>query len=352
MGDRKLVQYIDELTDKEKNMIKKVLMDYDFKIYDINKVRSAYKINTNQGPICLKKINHSKTKAINGNTLVEELEKNGFYYTAKFFKTKDNYLFVKHKKMFFYVTEWIDGEECDLNDINEACICIKLLAKFHIATSKINTKRLKVKNNLKNWPRIFNNNLSDLERYKKIIEKKRLKNDFDIQYEGYIDSFYNRGLAALQMLNSSDYYLLSKEASEKRALCHDSFYYQNIIKKDDEYYIIDLDSVIIDLQINDLGKLIRRLMFKKAYQWDFNKAKILIEAYNEVNKLKKSELEAMLSMIAFPHKFWKLGKKRYVKHKGWSETKYINKLNKLVRYDDLQQKFLDDYIDYVNEYND
>ncbi|PRR78884.1 Spore coat protein I [Clostridium liquoris] len=352
MGDRKIVQYIDELTDKEKVMIKKVLGKYNFNVQEITKVRSAYKITTDLGPVCLKKIRHSQKKAINGNILVEELERNGFYYTAKFYKTKGNYLFVKDKKMFFYVTEWIEGEECDLNDINEACNCVKFLAKFHIATSKIDTRKLKVKNNLKNWPRIFNNNLSDLERYKKIIEKKRIKSEFDTQYESYIDSFYNRGVAAIQLLNASDYYLLSRRAGEKRTLCHDSFYYQNIIKKDNEYYIIDLDSIIIDLHINDLGKLIRRLMFKKAYQWDFDKAKILIEAYSEINKISKSELEAMLSMIAFPHKFWKLGKKRYLKHKAWSETKYINKLNKLVRYDNLQQKFLEDYISYINAYKD
>lgn len=93
-------------------------------------------------------------------------------------------------------------------------------------------------------------------------------------------------------------------------------------------------------------------MFKKAYQWDFDKAKLLIEAYSEVNKISKSELEAMLAIIAFPHKFWKLGKKRYLKHKSWSELKYMHKLTKLVKYDSVEQKFLENYIEYVNSYED
>ncbi|GAA0723199.1 CotS family spore coat protein [Clostridium malenominatum] len=350
MGDRKVVQYIDDLTNYEGKNVRRILENYDFNIDNITKVRSAYRIDTDKGPVCLKKIRRSKRKAINGNIVVQELDKHGFPYTAKFYRTKNNYLFEKHKKSFYYVTEWIDGEECDLNDINEACNCVKLLAKFHICSCKIETKKLKVKNNLKNWPKIFNKNISDLETYKQIIEKKRLKNEFDISYKEYIDKFHNRGLAALHFLNSSDYYILSKKANENKTLCHDSFYYQNIIKKDEDYYLIDLDSIIIDLHINDLGKLIRRLMFKKSYSWEFDKAKKLIEAYNEVKPLSKGEIEAMLAMIAFPHKYWKLGRKRYIKKKGWSEAKYMNKLNKLIKSDELQQKFLDDYVRYANTY--
>ncbi|WP_315114795.1 CotS family spore coat protein [uncultured Clostridium sp.] len=352
MGDRKLVQYVDDLTGHEIKTVNKIMENYNLDIKDIEKARSTYKICTNKGMVCLKKIRRSKRKAINCNILVQELDKHGFPYTAKFYRTKDNYLFEKYKKSFYYVTEWIDGEECDLNDIHEACNCIKLLAKFHIASSKIETKKLKIKNKLKNWPKIFNKSLSDLESYKDIIERKKSKNEFDIVYRNYIDRFYNRGLAALHFLNASDYYMLSKKSSENKTICHDGFYYQNIIEKDDEYYFIDLDSIIIDLHINDLGKLIRRLMFKKSYAWDFDKAKQLIEAYSEVNKLSKGEVEAMLAMIAFPHKYWKLGRKRYIKKKGWSEAKYMNKLNKLIKSDELQQKFLEDYINYVNSYDE
>jgi len=56
----------------------------------------------------------------------------------------------------------------------------------------------------------------------------------------------------------------------------------------------------------------------------------------------------MLALIIFPHRFWKLGKKRYLKYKNWTEERYIGKLNKLIQYDKLQQKFLENYIEYVN----
>ena len=47
----------------------------------------------------------------------------------------------------------------------------------------------------------------------------------------------------------------------------------------------------------------------------------------------------MLALIIFPHKFWKLGQKRYMKQKKWSETKYLHKLNKITCHNETQEKF-------------
>lgn len=341
------VESAEKVTGKERELLEEILNEYDFKAIEIFKSRSAYKIVTAEENICLKKMKHKESKVINGYILVENLVINGFCNLAKYFKTKNGNLYVKRKKFIFYATEWIDGSECELSDINEAVNCARLLAEFHNATRKLDSKKLKINNNLKNWPKIFMNNINDMIKYKKVIGKKKIKSMFDITYEQHLNNFYERGMASLNLLNSSQYYKLSKLAEESKTICHDSFYYQNIIRKGSEYYLIDLDSIIIDLHINDLGKFIRRLMFKSAYKWDFNKAKIIIEAYSSVNFLDKENLETMLSLIIFPHKFWKLGKKRYIKNNNWSEKKYIHKLNRLVKYDKVQQKFLEDYLDYL-----
>jgi CotS family spore coat protein len=337
-----------EITEKEKKLILRVMEKYDFEVNSFIKVRSAYKIETDKGTICLKKMKHGSNKARNGNLLVNELINNNFLYTSKYIYTKEGHLFVNINKLIFYVTEWINGNECDLGIITEAENCSKLLAEFHIATNKIDTKKFAIKNNLKNWPKIFNSNLNDLEKFKKVIERKKLKSEFDLKYLSHIESFYSRGMSLIALLNNSEYYKLSKAAMENKTICHDSFYYQNIIKVEETYYIIDLDSIMIDLQINDLGKYIRRLMYKTEYKWSFDKALLIINAYNSVYNLSKSEYEVMLALIIFPHKFWKLGKKRYIKNKNWNESKYVHKLNKLIKYDELQEEFLKQYIEYVS----
>ncbi len=340
----------DKISVKEEKMLNRVLKNYNFKVISLSKARSAYKVTTETGAVCLKKMKHGAHKAKNGYILVEELSKHGFKNTAAYIKTKKDNYFVKYKSFIFYASQWIDGKECNFKNLDEVLSCIKLLAEFHLASEKINVGDLKINNNLKNWHKIFNSNLYDLERFKKIIDNKKIKNDFDFLYYNCIDDYYSRGIFSLNILNNSEYYNLSKTANENRTLCHDSFYYQNIIKKDNSLYLIDLDSIIIDLHINDLGKFIRRLMFKKEYSWCFDIALKLINAYSSLCPLSKSELEVMLALIIFPHKFWKLGKKRYLKNKNWREAKYTHKLNNIVKFNDLQQNFLENYTDYLKDF--
>ncbi|URZ16279.1 CotS family spore coat protein [Clostridium felsineum] len=340
-----------EIKDRELKMIKRILSNYDLKLVHIKKIRSIYKIKTETNTVCLKKISHEFKKVENGNYLVRELEKNEFHNLARYIATKEGKLIVSYKNLAFYLMEWVDGEECNLNDINEAVKAAKLLAKFHLATQKIDLHKIKLKkSNSKNWVNSFTKSIHDMEEFKKIIEGKKIKNKFDFMYEDLIDTYYDRGLFSIKILNESSYFNIMKNFNFKKTVCHNSFYYQNIIKNKDMYYIIDLNSIIIDLPITDLGKMIRRLMSKNEYMWDFEKAKTIIEGYNSVNKLSKDDIEIMLALIVFPHKFWKLGNKRYVKHKNWSENKYINRLDKIVSNNKYENNFIQNYINYSVEY--
>ncbi|MBU3189300.1 CotS family spore coat protein [Clostridium bowmanii] len=328
-----------------------VMRMYNFELVSAEKVKSVYMIITNRGKFCLKRMKHGRDKIKNGSILSEELLLNNFTNVAKYFRTKEGAFSVRYKKNIFYLTEWIEGEKCDLTNIDEAVSCTKLLAQFHSKSNEIDHKKLHIHINLKNWPKIFAGNLNYLERFKRIIINKRIKNEFDVLFLENIDNFYNRGVSAINMLNKSAYYKLSKVANDDKTICHNRFYYQNIVKNDGDYFICDFDSIIIDLQISDLGKLIRRLMFKKNYGWNFDFAKILIEAYNSINRLNKEELEIMFALIIFPNKFWKLGQRRYVKQKKWSESKYLHKLNRIVGYNETQEKFFTDYLLFLEEYS-
>lgn len=341
----------DIMSEKELNNISYVCSKYSIDLKKAYKVRSAYKIiDTLDNIYCLKRMKSGKKKIINSYKLTEDLISNGFTNTPRYLITKKREIYVTHKGYIFLMTEWIDGRECDFSDLEEAKDAVKLLAKFHIASQQINTKGYKLKNCLKNWPEIYNKCIKDMNSYKLTINKKILKNDFDYLYYENIDTFIERSLNSLNLLNISCYYRLSKDAKKQKPICHRSFYYQNVIKKDDTYFLIDLNRIIIDLRINDLGRFIRRLMDKKYYNWNFEKAKELIMSYNSVYPLSKEELEIMLSLIMFPHKFWKLGKKRYKKHKKWTETKYRKKLDKILESIEKQDIFYKEYIYFLNKY--
>jgi CotS family spore coat protein len=256
---------------------------------------------------------------------------------------------VRYKKYFFYVTEWIDGQECNISTMEETLNTVKLLANFHLSVSKINSSGLKIKDNIDNWLDLYNNKLNDFLIYKQAIEKKLIKTSFDNDYYNSIDLYYNRGVKTLNSLNQSNYLSYLDNFNRETSICHNSFYYQNIIKKDLEYYLIDLDSIVIDLQFTDLCKYIIRLMNRSEYFWEFDKAREMIEVYSEIYPISKEELKLMLYVIMFPHKFWKLGRKRYIKHKNWNERKFNKKLIKLNSAIDKENEFIEKFEFYINQ---
>lgn len=338
------------LSYKEIDILTKVLNRYNIYADRIIKVRSAFKIIEGNKIYFLKKTKHNSAKLKNTYCMVENLKKGLFNNVASYLKTYSGEYAVKEAGYTFYLTEWIDGEECSYKTLDEAKKCASLLANFHLALNCLDTQKLHIKTNLKNWPRIMIKCLHDLEKFKNMIQYKECIKDFDKLYYNNVDLYYNIGMNALTILNNSNYYKLSYDANRKRTLCHDSFYYQNILKKDDEYYVVDLDSVVIDIQVMDLSKLIRRLMYKKWFKLNFDFAKSLIESYNVIKPLSIDELEIMLSIIVFPHGFWKLGRKMYVKHKKWSDEKYLRKLNKLIEYGDKKQLFTRKYLEYLDNF--
>jgi Ser/Thr protein kinase RdoA (MazF antagonist) len=84
----------------------------------------------------------------------------------------------------------------------------------------------------------------------------------------------------------------------------------------------------------------------KKYKWDFDLCRKMIESYCKVRPMSKEEYVILLAMLVFPHKFWKLGRKRYVKNKSWDEEKYGKKLRRLMRDRKFKSEFIYCYINF------
>lgn len=332
---------------KEMTMVEEILKRYSVVPEKIEKVRSVYRIYSADGIYCLKKASKGSKKAIKVMHLTEYLKNNGFNNVAKFYKTSENKEYVRLHKNVYYLTDWINGHECSCDNKEEMEHAAALLAHFHISAKGFSNSSLKNESSFKNWQSILKEDMQDLLRFRKMIYMKKIKTTFDIQYYDAIEAILGQMDKSIKLLENSNYISLSKYEKGEKTVCHDSFYYQNIIvDNENNMFIIDLDSAAYDITVYDLGKFIRRLLYKSTYSWDFEFARALIEAYSQVKPLSPEELEILLPFIIFPHKFWKLGIKRYVKRKRWSEETYIKKLRRFLRFIDKQNEFIDKYLDY------
>lgn len=347
MSNHRLISITTDISDIETKIVRKVLSEYNIDPENLEKVRSVYKVKTKDNCYCLKKMKHGGSKAVKGMQLTNYLREKGFDNLATYYKTKDEKAFIRLGKNIYYLTEWINGFECNFDKYEELKRAVKLLADFHLKSKGFHSRNAKIENNFKNWPEKFLKMKRDIQIFKKLIHQKKLKTPFDMEYLKSCDRFDVFIDSSMDLLKKSNYYSVCSIAKAQKCICHDSFYYQNVLKdKDDNLYLIDLDSVVYDINVYDLAKFIRRILYKKCYSWDFNIANELIAEYSSINPLSYEDYEILLAFIIFPHKFWKLGKKRYLKRKKWNEEKYLKKLYKLKKYEEKQHEFMNKFLEY------
>lgn len=341
-------KFISDIPKKEKEMLDDILRHYDFKIISVEKVRSAYKVHSDKGTFCLKRVSNGYRKAKKSFYIVQYLKERGFNNIAEYYHDKDGKAIIKHKDAAFYLTSWIEGREVSFKSIDEILMCSQLLAHFHnMAKGFEPPKHVKVKSHTKKWRKTFIKCKDEIEKFREKIDKLKLKAEFDFTYKNYVDVFKNEAELAIKILDQSRYSELCDYYINEGYICHDSYYYQNILlDSSGRLYIVDLESCQYDIPMSDLGKFLRRILSKKRYKWDFDLCRRIIESYCAVRPMSREEYGILLAMLVFPHKFWKLGKKRYVKAKRWNEEKYKKKLKRLLRQMQYKREFIYCYVNF------
>ncbi len=337
-----------EINRDERAALTEVLRNYDFAVESVEKVRSAYKVCTDKGSFCLKKVSHGYRKAKKSYHIMKHLKDNGFDNIAEYYYTKEGKSLVKHRDAAFYLTKWIEGNEVSFSSKDEILISAALLADFHNHAKGFKApKHVKIRTHTKKWRKTFLKCREEIGKFKDYIDKLKLKGEFDYTYRNNIDFFMKEAELSVRILDHSRYNELCDYYINEGHVCHDSYYYQNILlDKDGRFYIVDLESCQHDIPMSDLGKFIRRVLSKKKYKWDFDFCRRIIESYCAVRPMTKEEYEMLLAMLVFPHKFWKLGKKRYVRNKKWNEEKYRKKLKRLLRERPYKREFVYCYINF------
>lgn len=343
-------KYTSNISQSEIIMLAEVLKHYDFRVSSVDKVRSAYKVCTDKGAFCLKRVSHGYRKAKKSYYILEHLQEKGFDSVADYYNTKGGRALIKYKDAAFYLTNWIDGREADFSDISEILRCSELLAQFHNYGKDFKApKHIKIRSQSKKWKKTFSKYRDQMGEFRAAIDKLKLKSEFDYTYRSCIDYYYRQAELAVMILERSGYNELCDFYENENNICHDSFYYQNIlVDKDNKLYIVDLESCQYDIPMSDLGKFIRRILSKKKFKWDFDLCRRIIESYCRVRPMTREEYTILLAMLVFPHKFWKLGRKRYVKNKKWEERKYRKKLKRLIKQKEFKREFIYCYINFYD----
>ena len=316
-----------------------VLSNYPVKVLDIR--NESYKdkkgvwwIKTTDGMRILKKISNSEETLKFILHTVNHLQNNGIKL-PKVHKTADGRDYVNLNGTCYVLTDAIEGRNPSYTSPRELNSIVCELAKFHRASEGFSPPAgSKPKYHLGLWVEDYRAQLEDINNYYK---NELLQKEHDAIGKTLIKEFlyfYERASKAIEGLTGPEYDEWVKIALHTGCLCHQDFAAGNLIMNaSDSIYVIDTDSITVDIAARDIRKLLNKIM-KKAGRWDTELTKTILNSYQSKNPLTPSQWRVVKLDLMFPHLFLgAVNKYIYKRDKEWSAEKYHQRILEMAAFE-------------------
>lgn len=304
--------------------------NYTFIVNDVERIKNAYKINTNEGYKCLKlsKYDAGQFKFI--MEAIKYLIKNGYNSILHPYSTRDGEDFIKFDSGYGYLCDWIDSREADFRNPVELKLCVDALSELHYTSRGFAApKESKGRNYYGKWVKKFKKRCDELLYFKALIKSKDKPSEFDKYYLKYFDIHYKQGLKTTLNIEESRYFEIMEEHKKLSSICHhDSANHNFLINKDLNIYLIDFDYCVLDSHIHDLASIIIRNL--KYGHWSMYTMGFILDTYCNRIAINTDEKYLIFCFMEFPQDFWQIGLQYYVEKQLWGEDFFIKKLRRIV----------------------
>ncbi|HUV84792.1 MAG TPA: CotS family spore coat protein [Methanosarcinales archaeon] len=318
----------------------------DFKISQIVPERNCFRIETDKGFYCLKKMNFLYEDIYLMLGMTEHLRNNGFANTFDIVLHENNEILIPYEGNQYYLSRWMDGRESDYLNLLDIKNAIEALAKFHIGTEGFQTKYDQGQRRLYGrWKQGFLQKLNEIEAAKELVitEGKRYNNGSMIIQ--YLTNSIRDAKYTLNLIEKSSYIRLNARDEGKKGFIHHDYGFHNILHTfDNQTYIGGLEKSAFDIRMHDLSYFIFRLMRRKG--WDIEAAINIIDYYNEIYKLEKEDYEALAVYFAFPHDFKLFYKQYYTEGRETVDPEELERINVESEYNQARRGFLIEFEKY------
>ena len=315
--------------------IEKVLSKYDVSVIDVKlesykDKKGVWWINTQSGTKILKKQPNSEKTIEFVISAIDYLTEKGIHI-PKIIKNNDGHHYTEADGDYYILSEAIIGKRPNYDNTKELKAIVQGLAKFHSASLGFNPPLdCKPRIHLGNLIKEHEESMIKLESFYSKEKQSDCHNSFGTNILNEFPHFYNRMQNSIIELNKSCYTQWVEKVKNIRCLCHQDFAAGNLVlDKKGELYILDTDSITIDIPIRDIRKLLNKVM-KKNGSWDYELARMILEWYQEENPLEVCHWLVLKSELEYPHLFYGAMSKYYeMREKSWTQQKYESRLKEM-----------------------
>lgn len=238
--------------------------------------------------------------------------------------------YTKTAEGLFVLSEEINGTKLrDLEQEDRQLIVTELGHFHHEALGYVPPGDAKPKNHLGTWGNEYNSYLENLN----LVYNQRMYASPSTAVDKVIVKefpyFYRRAKRAIEGLMGREYREWVIKIARSGSLCHQDFSSANLLNTKNGLYILDTDSLTVDLPARDIRKLMNKTM-KKTRKWNVDQVTDFIGWYDSKNKLSADEWKVVFYDLMFPHLY--LGavhKYFYQRDKTWNEEDYLNRINEM-----------------------
>ncbi|MFZ3172328.1 MAG: CotS family spore coat protein [Carboxydocellales bacterium] len=302
---------MDRVEELKSKTIEPLLAHWGLKPLTVKKVRDVYQIQTGEGVFCFKEVPEKAEKLLFISQVFRHLEAKGFGRLAAFRPTLLGDYYILENGNYYIVTPWLEGTEPDYHDQQQIGATAKTLAEFHLASQDfVPQGNAQVKIKIGKWNKKLKSQLIELIDFCTRAESSSETGGFDKIMRVHGSWLGQQALSACQLLGSSPYDQLVRQYDGKVPICHGDTAARNfLIDGQQQAWMIDFDSMAVDLPIVDLWRLLRRTLRKS--EWRMEKADNILEQYSQVRLLSKQEFQVLHALLHFPERPWRLAKRYY-----------------------------------------
>ncbi|MGH4126114.1 MAG: CotS family spore coat protein [Clostridium sp.] len=303
--------------------------NYSLCINNVEKIKNVYRIETENEMYCLKVINYDFKHFLFIIGAIKHLQGNGFQKIPQIIATIDNKDYIALENKYAYLTPWLNARECNYDNPVEIKLCTSKLADLHKKSLNFKvTPDMNPRIGWLKWIETFKTRQREILDFKRRINEKEYITEFDKNYLIIMEQELARSSRSINNLYKSEYINKMKEEIKHRGLCHHDYAHHNVlIEKNGRVNIIDFDYCILDTHLHDLSSLLIRRM--KNGKWSLDNALFIMDEYNSINSIYKSDIDVMAAFMEFPQEYWQTGIQYYWEKKDWGEEFFLKKLEKI-----------------------
>lgn len=238
----------------------------------------------------------------------EQLQKNGFGNTSRFYRALDGEPFYRHDGILYTLEDVMPAEALPEDHTEDFVRGAETLGRMHQAAAGLC-------NDAARWdrerlPRLYAKRRSELAKIRRRNDKRGNYDAIDLLLIRNYDRFMGQVREAEELLQKGGYREAVDRAAKEGAFCHNAYKGEALrVSEKGEIFVGSFDKCGSELPLADLAAYLRRY-FKKT-EGSAAGVAAMLESYGKHCPLSAADLTILRGMLVYPEKFLRLVNEYY-----------------------------------------